>query len=100
MYKLIFYDIENDKTRTQLAKKFEEMGLIRLQYSVFVGNGSTVYWSKVFEKIKKITNQFNAATDSCCFLTADEKQIKMMKIFGKQSILNNFIITNPAYLIL
>ncbi len=100
MYKLIFYDIENDKTRTQLAKKFEEMGLIRLQYSVFVGNGSAVYWSKVFEKIKKVTSQFNAATDSCCFLTADEKQMKMMKIFGKQAILNNFIVTNPAYLIL
>ena len=100
MYKLVFYDIENDKTRTQLAKKLEEMGLLRLQFSVFIGNGSPVYWSKVFEKIKKITQKFDAAKDSCCFLVAEEKQIKKMKIFGKQSILDNFIISNPAHIIL
>jgi CRISPR-associated endonuclease Cas2 len=100
MYKLVFYDIENDKTRTQLAKKLEEMGLIRLQYSVFIGNGSAVYWSKVVEKIKQISTRFDAEKDSCCFLAAEEKQIKTMKIFGKTSIMNNFNVTNPSYIIL
>jgi CRISPR-associated endonuclease Cas2 len=100
MYKLVFYDIENDKTRTQLAKKLEELGLVRLQHSVFIGNGSLVYWSKVFEKIKTIAAKFNAENDSCCLLAAEEKQIKTMKIFGKKEIMDNFIIANPAYLIL
>jgi CRISPR-associated protein Cas2 len=100
MYKLVFYDVENDKIRTKLAKKLEEMGLVRLQYSVFIGNGNYVYWSKVIEKIKKLSEKLNAETDSCCFLNAEEKQVKGMKIFGKQAILRNFIIDDPSYLLL
>jgi CRISPR-associated endonuclease Cas2 len=100
MYKLVFYDIENDKTRTQLAKKLEEMGLVRLQFSVFIGNGSAVYWSKVFEKIKKVTGKFVIEKDSCCFLQVDEKQLKMMKIYGRQAIVNNFVISNPSFILI
>lgn len=100
MYKLVFYDIENDKIRTKLAKKLEESGLIRLQYSVFIGSGSVIYWSRVVEKISKLSVALNLETDSCCFLAVEEKQVKNMKIFGKQAILNNFIVINPAYIIL
>jgi CRISPR-associated endonuclease Cas2 len=100
LYKLIFYDIENDKTRTSLAKKLEEMGLERLQYSVFIGNGNHVYWSKVFEKIKVTCQKFNMGADSCCFLTVDEKQLKAMAILGKKAIANNFVMEAPEYIIL
>jgi CRISPR-associated endonuclease Cas2 len=99
MYKLLFYDIENDKIRTRLAKKLEELGMVRLQYSVFLGSGTAIYWGKALEKIEKISVHFNTATDSCCILTIDEKQIKAMPIFGNQAILNNFVIENPAYII-
>jgi CRISPR-associated endonuclease Cas2 len=100
MYYLVFYDIEKDRLRTKLAKHLEAMGLVRLQYSVFIGNGNTVYWSRVKEKVKKLAEQFNPETDSCCFLYAEEKQVKAMKIFGKQAIMSNFIIENPDFLII
>ena len=31
------YDIENDKTRARVAKICKQMGLMRVQYSVFLG---------------------------------------------------------------
>ena len=100
MYKLVFYDIVDDKIRTKLANKLEEMGLVRLQYSVFFGRGNTVYWSKVSEKIKKLTVDFVPASDSCCFLIIEEKPLKSMKIYGNQTFMKNYIIDDPAYLIL
>ena len=100
MYKLVFYDIENDKTRTRLAKKAEELGLVRLQYSVFIGNGSQVYWSKVFGQLKIIAQKFDLENDSCCILVLEEKQVKTMMVLGKKSIMDNFVVDNPAWLIL
>jgi len=100
MYKLLFYDIENDKARTKLAKKAEELGLVRLQYSVFLGNGNQVYWSKVYEQVKKIGEKFDLAKDSCCLLIVEEKYIKGMTIVGKKSIMNNFVIDDPTWIIL
>jgi CRISPR-associated endonuclease Cas2 len=100
MYKLVFYDIENDKIRTRLSKKLEELGLVRLQYSVFLGNGNAVYWAKTREQLKKISAQFNMTADSCCLLTVEEQQIKLMPVFGNQAILKNFVLENPEFILI
>ncbi|HRK29188.1 MAG TPA: CRISPR-associated endonuclease Cas2 [Chitinophagales bacterium] len=33
----VLYDIKNDQTRTQVAKRCKQAGLYRVQYSVFLG---------------------------------------------------------------
>lgn len=38
---IISYDIKNDKLRTAFAKKLEELGAIRFQYSVFEAKNSS-----------------------------------------------------------
>lgn len=34
----VMYDIKNDRTRTKIAKRCEQAGLSRVQYSVFLGS--------------------------------------------------------------
>lgn len=34
----VMYDIKNDSTRTNIAKRCEQAGLSRVQYSVFLGS--------------------------------------------------------------
>jgi CRISPR-associated protein Cas2 len=100
MHKLIFYDIEDDKVRTKLAKVLESMGLVRIQKSVFVGTGSAVYWSKVIEKMTKKLKELLLESDTVCFLAIEERSLKQAILFGNTELFSTFEELKKEYLIL
>jgi CRISPR-associated protein Cas2 len=48
------YDIRKDKTRSKVAKFCEEIGIYRVQYSVFLGNLNNAQRKELRTKIEEI----------------------------------------------
>jgi CRISPR-associated protein Cas2 len=76
------YDIENDKSRTKIAKYLEQTGLTRLQYSLFIGKMNFVKWQKTKQKIEKIFNQYASPNDKLYIQNIDENNFEKMEIMG------------------
>lgn len=57
MNTLVSYDIENDRLRTKFSNQLQSLGLIRVQYSVFMGKLSDSINRKLEQTISKLTKE-------------------------------------------
>ncbi len=80
---LVTYDIEADKLRNKTANKLLELGLLRMQKSVFIGNPD--------ERILKLLNQWLIknipdpadSSDFVLILSCTKRQLRQAKRYGK-----------------
>jgi len=80
---IVFYDIEHSKTRTKVAKKLKQYGLVRIQLSVFAGPYEKVSFDKLWQKITDQIKRNYAANDKFYYLTVSKNQFKNLKMFGE-----------------
>ena len=57
---LLIYDISHDGTRTKVADACLDYGLMRVQYSAFIGELSTSQQRELFLKIKRRVGKHQA----------------------------------------
>lgn len=53
---IVIYDISDDNLRSLVAKKLEDYGLIRVQFSSFIGNLPRFKLSSLYHELNKIIN--------------------------------------------
>jgi len=54
MRTLVSYDIEDNKTRTKISEACKDYGLIRIQYSVFIGELNHNRRDELHQRLKRI----------------------------------------------
>jgi len=74
------YDIQNDKTRNKVAKACEEIGIYRVQKSVFLGELSK---SQVREIATFIEDIINADKDSVYIFPMSRDDFDNCKLLGQ-----------------
>ena len=82
MLVLVSYDIEDDKTRTRLAKKLLDFGP-RVQFSVFEADVADKELKKLKQELKKVKL---SEKDSIRLYWLCETCTKKIKIWGKGEI--------------
>lgn len=89
-YKMIVYDISNDRLRTKVAKYLEEKGFSRFQKSAFMGNVPT----DVVEEIKNFWAGLDLEDQDHIFMISLQKeQILGAQMAGKPVSLTS--LTDP-----
>lgn len=79
---LLFYDVKNDKTRTQIAQKLIESGLERIQLSVFIGPIRSKDFDLLWTEITDILGKQNNLDDKINAVFLRNSQVKAMRCFG------------------
>lgn len=86
---MVVYDISNDKARNKIVKKCKEVGLYRIQKSIFLGEVSK---EKVFHLKKFIEDKIDKETDSVYLININKKEINegiyLGNIFDKDLVLD------------
>lgn len=78
----IFYDIENNKLRVQLAKYFLRKGAQRIQKSVYLANISKKIYEEIFETMVEL-EQVLGERDSIFMVPIGEYHLAEMRMVGK-----------------
>lgn len=78
----IFYDIENNKLRVQLAKYFLRKGAQRIQKSVYLANISKKIYEEIFETLVEL-EQVLGERDSIFMVPIGEYHLAEMRMVGK-----------------
>lgn len=78
----IFYDIENNKLRVQLAKYFLRKGAQRIQKSVYLANISKKIYNEIFETLQEL-EQVLGERDSIFMVPIGEYHLAEMRMVGK-----------------
>ena len=78
----IFYDIENNKLRVQLAKYFLRKGAQRIQKSVYLANISKKIYEEIFETLQEL-EQVLGERDSIFMVPIGEFHLAEMRMVGK-----------------
>jgi CRISPR-associated protein Cas2 len=78
----IFYDIENNKVRTKIAKYLLRKGCIRVQKSVFLAQLDRKVFQDIHTTIKKVQDLYEN-TDSILFLQVAEDELRSMRMVGQ-----------------
>jgi CRISPR-associated endonuclease Cas2 len=79
---LVMYDISNTKIRTTISKYLEDKGCIRVQYSVFLCNGSKELQSKIKNDLQDVNDMYEN-NDSILVVPLQTDEARSMKIIGK-----------------
>ena len=80
---IVFYDIENNKVRTKVAKKLLEYGLVRLQFSVFAGPYERVTFDELWQNITELIKQKQGEQDKFYYILVSINQFKNLKMYGE-----------------
>lgn len=81
---LVSYDLENDRLRTRFSNQLLSLGLLRIQYSVFMGNLNTPYRTKLEGYIQELIQAKDwQAEDAILLLPLYEYNKNNMKSWGK-----------------
>jgi CRISPR-associated protein Cas2 len=83
MFTLVIYDISNDKNRTKLAKKLENVGLRRIQFSSFSGELNPHDKHVLSQHVKRYTTQEN---ESIYVIPLCERCKRVCEIIAKKDI--------------
>ena len=78
----IFYDIENNKVRTKIAKYLLRKGCVRVQKSVFMAQIDRKIFHEIHSTLKKVQDLYEN-TDSILFLQVAEDNLRGMKMVGQ-----------------
>lgn len=92
MYIWVIYDISENTTRGKISKWCQQMGLQRMQKSVFLGKTKKSILRLFRIQAKQILNQ---TTDILFIVPMSKTQIKRMKILGEKTKMKN-LIKNPS----
>ncbi len=76
----VMYDIKIDKARTKISKACEQMGLERVQYSVFLGTLDSNSKDTLELMIKEI---INPKTDSVYIFPMSKDELKETVLLGQ-----------------
>jgi CRISPR-associated endonuclease Cas2 len=79
----IFYDIENNKLRVQLAKYFLRKGAQRIQKSVYLANISKKIYNEIFETLIEL-EQVLGERDSIFLVPIGEYHLAEMQMVGRE----------------
>ncbi|MCD4675183.1 MAG: CRISPR-associated endonuclease Cas2 [Desulfobacula sp.] len=79
---MIFYDIENNRTRKKVADKLIEYGYERLQLSVFAGNEHPKRISGLWEILVKLVGGKETGSDKLYALRIEGSSFKKMLSVG------------------
>lgn len=96
MYYIICYDIENDSTRTKLAKNLQKYGAIRIQKSVFLADASLQSWQGILDCLAN-TPLDKKAIDNIVILPLEQHQLISTLCLGKNEALEN--LKNPVKIV-
>ncbi|MBK9290664.1 MAG: CRISPR-associated endonuclease Cas2 [Bacteroidetes bacterium] len=96
MLYFIFYDIENNKVRNQIAKYLIRNGCLRVQKSVFFAESERQLFDRIYHDLKTIQELYDN-TDSIFFVPVSADQLRAMKIVG-QSMDFDLVIGNRTTL--
>lgn len=80
---LVMYDIENNRVRTHLANYLEQLGLRRIQKSVFLGRQDRRTYQRMYEAVKTIQASYDN-NDSVIFMPIAEDDLRKLKLVGKE----------------
>lgn len=76
----VFYDIENDRARTRVAKFCKQAGLYRVQYSVFLG---TLDAHEKDELELRITPEINLDIDKVYIFPMSKSELQQTVLLGQ-----------------
>lgn len=76
----VMYDIQNDKARTKIAKKCEQSGLFRVQYSVFLG---TIDHDEMDTLKLQIEELMNEEVDSVYMFPMSRDELRETELMGQ-----------------
>jgi CRISPR-associated protein Cas2 len=76
----VFYDIENDRARTRVAKYCKQAGLYRVQYSVFLG---TLDAHEKDELELRISPEINAELDKVYIFPMSKGELQQTILLGQ-----------------
>jgi CRISPR-associated protein Cas2 len=79
MYTWIMYDISNDKARRKVAKLCLQLGLQRVQRSVFLGKVKKKHLREFRQEAKKLLDQ---QTDQLYVLRTSDQSLQRMRQIG------------------
>ncbi|TAE69882.1 MAG: CRISPR-associated endonuclease Cas2 [Bacteroidetes bacterium] len=96
MYYWISYDIENNSTRTKLAKNLEKFGAIRVQKSIFIADATLKTWQDILDSLSKVVLD-KKAIDNIILISLEEHQLQLSTCLGKNEALDN--LKNPPKII-
>ncbi len=83
----VIYDIAKDKTRNKIAKACKEIGLYRVQKSVFLGNLNNNQIDEVYLRSKELINEEEDSVYIFPFCNDDFKKIRTLgQAFDKELI--------------
>lgn len=81
---LVSYDIQHDNLRIKLAKKLTALGLIRVQYSVFMGNVPERIKNQLSQFLLRTTSEKNwGGEDALLMIPLHEYSKERMQTWGK-----------------
>ena len=76
----VMYDIKNDKARTKVSKACEQMGLTRVQYSVFLGTLNANNADSLQIQIKELIDK---KKDSVYIFPMSKDELKQTILLGQ-----------------
>ena len=94
------YDISEDNLREKTANKLLELGLLRIQQSVFIGNPSETVLKILKSWLKKNINKTEKTKDFVLLLPCTQLQLEQATHYGKTPINWAMIIAPPNTLII
>lgn len=74
------YDIKKDKSRTKIAKKCQQAGLYRVQYSVFLG---TIEKNKMDSLQLEVEEWVDGETDSVYMFPMSKDELQQTVLLGQ-----------------
>ncbi|MBL7810590.1 MAG: CRISPR-associated endonuclease Cas2 [Bacteroidetes bacterium] len=93
IYRIVSYDIKNDRLRTKVAKKLLSWGLVRLQFSVFCGLHSVHKWEQLQQELSVLFTRLGPpeAEDKIFFIVVSRRTLAEMHWVGEASEIQSVI---------
>jgi len=85
---LVSYDVANNRKRKKLADKLLYYGLVRVQYSVFMGSLTTTLYTKLMQYARPLFEE----EDRLIVLRLTETAVKQMVQFGEAELDMGYLI--------
>ncbi len=86
---LVMYDIENNKVRTYISKYLEDKGCMRIQKSIFMGQGDQGLFNELSGTLREVQEVYEN-NDSIMLIPVATDQLRAMKLIGKNVDLDVF----------
>lgn len=83
-FRIVSYDIDDDKVRNRVSKYLLQRGFMRIQFSVFVGKTETEKWDKSWNKISSLCSDQLKSNVRIFSFTLSSESFKKMQVIGEK----------------